>query len=84
MVRLLLAKGALPDANDDENPPVFTAIMKDHDDVARLLIESGCDLKRQYISRGKGYTVGDLAVMTQKTNLIDLVRRRGGIFTKTP
>lgn len=83
-VRLLLAKGALPDANDDENPPVFNAIMKGHDEIARLLIESGCDLKRQYISGGRGHTVGDLAVMAQKPALIDLIRKRGGIFTKAP
>lgn len=83
-VRLLLAKGALPDANDDENPPVFTAIMKGHDDIARLLIESGCDLKRQYISRGKGYTVGDLAVIAKKPALIELIRKRGGAFTRSP
>lgn len=83
-VRLLLVKGALPDANDDENPPVFTAIMKDHDEIARLLVESGCDLKRQYVSKGRGYTAGDLAVIAKKPALVELIRKRGGAFTRSP
>ncbi|MEE9910619.1 MAG: ankyrin repeat domain-containing protein [Deltaproteobacteria bacterium] len=84
MVRLLLAKGAKPDADEDESPPIFIAILKGHDEIARALIESGCDLRRQYTSGGKTYTVGDLAVIAQKPALVELIRKRGGVFTRTP
>ncbi len=81
MVKLLLSKGALPDGGNDEYPPVFRAIIKGHDEIARVLIESGCDLKRHYMSGEERYTVGDLAVIGKKQALIDLIRQRGGVFT---
>ena len=81
MASLLLSKGALPDGGNDEYPPVFRAIIKGHDEIARVLIESGCDLKRQYMSGGERYTVGDLAVIGKKQTLIGLIRQRGGVFT---
>jgi len=84
MVKLLLSKGALPDGENDETPPVFIAIMKGHDEIARILIESGCDLKRQYVSGNNRFTVGDWAVMARKPALADLVRRHNGVFTRSP
>lgn len=84
MVKLLLAKGAKPDADEDRDPPVFIAIAKGHDEIARTLIESGCDLKKRYASGEKEYTVGDLAVLAQKKDLISLIRQRGGAFTMVP
>ncbi|MCU0575772.1 MAG: ankyrin repeat domain-containing protein [Desulfobacterota bacterium] len=84
MVNLLLSKGALPDGGNDEYPPVFRAIIKGHDEIARVLIESGCDLKRHYMSGEERYTVGDLAVIGRRQVLIDLIRQRGGVFTISP
>jgi hypothetical protein len=84
MVKLLLSKGASPDSVEDELPPVFFALMKKHYEIARVLIESKCDLKRLYIHGNDQFTVGDLTVMARKPELIDLVRRRGGSFTISP
>jgi hypothetical protein len=83
-VKLLLKKGALLDMPVDESPPVVIAISKGHDDIARLLIESGCDLKRVYVEGDFKYTVGDITVLAKKPELTDLVRSRGGSFTKSP
>ncbi|MFZ5571065.1 MAG: ankyrin repeat domain-containing protein [Thermodesulfobacteriota bacterium] len=81
MVRLLLAKGALPDADNDESPPIFKAIMNGRDEIARVLVESGCDIKRLYTQGGTTFTVGDLAVAARRPELAALIRRRGGVFT---
>ena len=83
-VKLLLAKGAMPDADNDESPPVFKAIMNGRDEIARALIESGCDIKRVYVQGDVRFTVGDLAVAKKKSGLIDLIRSRGGTFTMSP
>jgi hypothetical protein len=84
MVKLLLSKGALPDADNDESPPVMRAIMNGHDEIARALIESGCDIKRVYVQENVRFTVGDLAVAKKKPVLIDLIRSRGGVFAMSP
>jgi len=84
MVKLLLSKGASPDALEDELPPVFFALRRKDYDIARVLIESKCDLKRLYIQGYDRFTVGDLTVMARKPELTDLVRRRGGTFTISP
>jgi ankyrin repeat protein len=84
MVKLLPAKGALPDADCDENSPVFIAIAKGHDEIPRTLIESGCDLKKRYVSGENEYTAGDLTVVAKKKALISLIRQRGGLFTMAP
>lgn len=80
-VRMLLARGASPDAPEDETPPAIWAMIKGHDEVARLIIESGCDLKRKYIMEDGSYTIGDMTIMARKPALTDAVRRRGGSFT---
>lgn len=82
-VRMLLAKGASPDVPEDETPPAVYAIMKGHDEIARLIIESGCDLQRQYISGDGPYTIGDITVIARKPELTEIVRRRGGSFTRS-
>jgi hypothetical protein len=84
VVKLLLSKGASPDSLEDELPPVFFALRKKHYEIARVLIESKCDLNRLYIQGNDRFTVGDLTVMARKPELTDLVRRRGGSFTISP
>jgi hypothetical protein len=84
MVKLLLAKGASPDAPEDEYPPVFYAIMDGRDDIARVLIESKCDLAQRYVSGEHHLTIGDVTIRHRKPELTDLVRRRGGKFTSPP
>jgi hypothetical protein len=81
-VKLLLAKGASPDAPEDEFPPFFYAIFKGHDDIARVLIEGGTDLNRAYIDRERRLTAGDLAMLAKKPILVELIRQKGGRFTK--
>jgi uncharacterized protein len=81
IVKLLLLKGAPADAPIDETPPVFFALAKKYNDVARALIESKCDLKRVYVQGEKLYTVGDFTVLVKNKELTDLVKRRGGTFT---
>jgi hypothetical protein len=81
MVRLLLSKGASPDAPEDEFPPAIYALMKGYDEIARVLIEGGTDLSRQYISENRRLTVGDIAMLARKPELVELIRRRGGTFT---
>jgi hypothetical protein len=84
MVKLLLSKGASPDTPEDEPPPVYFALAKKHDEIARILIESGCDLKRRYIHGNFQFTVGDLTVLAGKPELTELVRSRGGSFAPSP
>ncbi|OGP87197.1 MAG: hypothetical protein A2156_08075 [Deltaproteobacteria bacterium RBG_16_48_10] len=81
MVRLLLSKGALPDAPEDEFPPAFYALHKGYDEIARVLIEAGTNLNRQYITENRRLTVGDMALLARKPELVELIRRRGGTFT---
>jgi hypothetical protein len=81
-VKLLLAKGASLDAPEDEFPPFFYAIFKRHDDIARVLIEGGTNLNRAYIDGERRLTAGDLAVLAKKPSLVELIRQRGGSFTK--
>jgi hypothetical protein len=81
-VKRLLAKGASPDAPEDEFPPFFYAIFKGHDDIARVLIERGTDLNRAYIDGEQRLTAGDLAVLAKKPMLVELIRQRGGRFTR--
>ena len=84
VVKLLLSKGASPDTLEDELPPVFFALRKKHYEIARMLIESKCDLNRLYIQGNDRFTVGDLTIIARKPELTDLVRRRGGSFTLSP
>lgn len=81
-VKLLLSKGASPDLPDDKVPPFYYAMVNGHDEVARLLIESGADLHRSYrIGEVRTGTAGDLAVLAEKQEMIALIRQRGGTFT---
>lgn len=81
MVKLLLAKGADPDAPEDEFPPAIYALSKGYDEIAHVLIEAGTDLNRRYITEKGRFTVGDIALLAQKPELVDLIRKRGGKFT---
>lgn len=82
MVKLLLEKGALPQHPEDKAPPFLYAMANGHDEVARMLIEAGTDLHRRYpFQGGRSGTVGDLAVLAGRTELVELIRRRGGTFT---
>ena len=80
-VRLLLSRGASPDVPEDEAPPAYYALREGHFEIARLILESGCDLKRRYIFRDASYTIGDMTIMANRPELTDIVRRRGGTFT---
>lgn len=81
MVRLLISKGASLDASEDAFPPLVYALMKGYDEIARVLIEAGTDLSRQYITVKGRLTVGDIALLARKPELVDLIRKRGGTFT---
>jgi hypothetical protein len=80
-VKLLLSKGASPDAPEDESPPIAYALLKGKDDIARALIEGGTNLHRRYVAGERSITVGDMAVLSRKADLVELIRRRGGVFT---
>ena len=82
MVRLLISRGAFLDAPEDEFPPLFYAISKGYDDIAQVLIEGGTDLNRSYITGKHRLTAGDMAVLAKKPILVELIRQRGGRFTK--
>jgi ankyrin repeat protein len=84
MVKLLLSKGASPDVPTDQLPPIYHALEKKHYKIARVLLESKCDLKRVYVYGNTHFTVGDLTVMARRPELTELVRRRGGDFTISP
>ena len=81
--KLLVSKGASLEPGDG-SPPVVIAISRGYDDIARLLIESGCDLKREYVERDFKYTVGDITILAKKPELAELVRSSGGTFTIKP
>jgi len=81
MVKLLLAKGASPDAPEDEAPPLAYAIAAGHDEIARRLIEGKTDLHRRYIVGERSLTVGDMALLNKKLQLVEMIRQRGGTFT---
>jgi ankyrin repeat protein len=81
MVKLLLAKGASPDAPEDESPPIAYALLKGYDDIARVLIEAGTNLRRKHSAGDRGITVGDMALLARKPELAELIRQRGGTFT---
>jgi hypothetical protein len=81
MVKLLLTRGAVPDAPEDEFPPAIYALSKGYDEIACILIEAGTDLNRQYITEKGRLTVGDIALLARKPELVDLIRKRGGKFT---
>lgn len=81
MVRLLLSRGASPDAPESAHPPFLYALSKDRYDIARALIEGGTDLRRRYpLGQGAG-TVGDMAVLSGRQDLVELIRERGGTFS---
>jgi ankyrin repeat protein len=82
MVKLLLSKGASPDAPEDELPPVFYALSTKRDDIAQALIEGGTNLHQSYIAGDHRLTVGDMAILAKKPVLTELIRQRGGSFTK--
>lgn len=81
MVKLLLENGASPDAPEDEYPPVSYAMAKNRLDIARALIEGGTDLTRRYRFQGKKITVGDMALMGKKQEIVALIREMGGEFS---
>lgn len=81
MVELLLTHGASPDSPSDEMPPVFHALVKKQYEIARVLIESPCDLNRCYTDGQTSFTVGDLTILARRPELTEIVRRRGGTFT---
>jgi len=81
MVRLLISRGASLDASADAFPPLVYALMKGYDEIARVLIEAGTDLNCQYITVKGRLTVGDIALLAKKLELVELIRRRGGTFT---
>ncbi len=78
MVKLLTAHGAIPDTLWDEEPPVFYAIAKGYDDIARVLIEASKDLDRRYQFGREKITVEDLARVGKKPELVKLIRERSG------
>lgn len=78
VVKRLLDKGAIPDAPHDEYPPLFYAISKGYDEIAKVLIEGGTDLNRSYKIGKRSLTAGDMAVLSKKPILIELIRQNGG------
>lgn len=81
LVKLLLEKGASPDPPEGQSPPVVFALAKKHYDVARVLIESKCDLQRLYKEPDGSYTIGDYTILAGRPELTELVRNRGGLIT---
>lgn len=81
LVKLLLIKGASPDPPEGQFPPVAYALAQKHYDVARVLIESKCDLKRLYKEPDGSYTIGDYTILAGRPELTELVRSRGGLIT---
>ncbi len=81
-VKLLISRGASPDAPEDEFPPFAYALAKGYDDIARVLVEGGTNLHKQYRYGENMRTVGDMAVLARKPELVELIRQRGGIFTQ--
>jgi len=82
MVRLLLTRGASPGAPEDEFPPFAYALAKGYDEIAHALIEGGTNLHKRYTFHDCMRTVGDMAVVARKQDLIELIRQRGGTFTQ--
>ena len=82
MVKLLISRGASPDAPEDEFPPVAYALIKGYDDIARVLVEGGTNLHKRYSFGGGMRTVGDMAVHARKQELVEFIRQRGGTFTQ--
>ncbi len=81
MVRLLLSRGASPDAPEGQYPPFLYALGEKQYEIARVLIENGTDLQRRYrLGKGTG-TVGDMAVLSERQDLVALIRKRGGAFS---
>lgn len=85
MVKLLIAHGAIPDTPWDEEPPVFYALAKGYEDIAKVLIEASTDLDRRYQCGKDKITVEDLARIAKKPKLVTLIRQRhGSSDTPTP
>jgi len=81
MVKLLISRRASPDAPEDEFPPFAYALIKGYDDIAHVLIEGGTNLHKRYYFGGGMRTVGDMAVLARKQELVELIRQQGGTFT---
>ena len=81
MVKLLLSRGASPDAPEDELPPFAYALAKGYEEIAFVLIEGGTDLHHRYSIPNRMATVGDMAVLARKPALEKLIRQRGGSFS---
>lgn len=82
MVLLLLSKGASPDTPPDETPPFVHALAAKRYDIARALLEAGADVTQVYQEGYERYTLGDMAVLAKRTDLVELIRSRGGSFLK--
>ena len=82
MVKLLLSRSASPDAPEDEVPPFAYALTKGYDDIARVLVEGGTNLHKRYSFGDRMRTIGDMAVLARKQELVELIRQRGGTFTQ--
>lgn len=82
MVKLLISHGASLDAPEDEFPPLVYALIEGYDDIARVLVEGGTNLHKQYRCEDRIRTVGDIAVRARKPELVELIRQRGGTFTQ--
>jgi hypothetical protein len=82
VVKLLVARKAELDTPEDEVPPVIQAMAKGHLEIVRFLIANGSNLQRQYRFSDGAYTVGDLAVLGKKADLVELIRQKGGRFTR--
>ena len=82
IVNLLISRGASPDAPEDELPPFAYALIKGYDDIARVLVEGGTNLHKRYYFGDRMRTVGDMAVLAHKQELVELIRQRGGTFTQ--
>jgi hypothetical protein len=55
---------------------------QEYDDIARVLVEGGTNLNKRYSFGDRMRTVGDMAVLARKQELVELMRQRGGTFTQ--
>jgi len=73
---------ASPDAPEDEFPLFAYDLAKGDDEFARALIEGGMNLHKGHPFNDRRRTVGGMAVVACKPELVELIRQRGGTFTQ--